>query len=67
MNQLPHQNVLALRLPYETSSPESLAHAQLVIDATGVRSKTLLTSAAKIKLSAVYENIKGRLKTLLAD
>ena len=35
------QNVLALRLPYRTSSPESLAHAQLVIDALGVQSLTL--------------------------
>jgi len=35
------ENVLALRLPYETSSPESLPHAQLVIDALGVQSKTI--------------------------
>ncbi len=35
------QNVLAVRLPYRTSSPESLAHAQLVIDALGVQSLTL--------------------------
>src|SRR5512147_780889 len=30
------QNVLAIRLPYRTSSPESLSDAQKVIDATGV-------------------------------
>ncbi|MEX1248747.1 MAG: NAD+ synthase [Anaerolineales bacterium] len=35
------ENVLALRLPYKTSSPDSLTHAQLVIDATGVQSKTI--------------------------
>jgi NAD+ synthase len=35
------ENVLAIRLPYKTSSPDSLDHAQLVIDATGVRSITL--------------------------
>ncbi|OQY30781.1 MAG: NAD(+) synthetase [Anaerolineaceae bacterium 4572_5.1] len=35
------QNVLALRLPYQTSSPQSLAHAQLVINATGAQSKTI--------------------------
>jgi NAD+ synthase len=35
------QNVLAIRLPYKTSSPDSLAHAQMVIDATGVQSLTL--------------------------
>ncbi len=35
------ENVLAIRLPYRTSSPESLAHAQMVIDATGVQSITV--------------------------
>jgi NAD+ synthase len=35
------ENVLALRLPYKTSAPDSLEHAQLVIDATGVQSLTL--------------------------
>ncbi len=35
------ENVLAIRMPYETSSPESLAHAELVIEATGVQSKTI--------------------------
>ena len=50
------ENVLALRLPYETSSPESLAHAQLVIDATGVRSKTLPITEA---VDAVARNFPG--------
>lgn len=31
------ENVLALRMPYETSSPESTQHAGLVIEATGVK------------------------------
>ena len=35
------ENVLALRLPYKSSSPNSLEHAQLVIDATGVQTKTI--------------------------
>lgn len=35
------QNVLALRLPYKTSSPDSMAHAELVIDQTGVQSETV--------------------------
>ena len=39
-------NVIAVRLPYRTSSPESLEHAQLVIDATGVEGRTLDISAA---------------------
>jgi NAD+ synthase len=35
------ENVLALRLPYRTSSPDSLEHAQLMIDQFRVQSKTL--------------------------
>lgn len=34
-------NVLALRLPYKASSAESLAHADLVIEALGIRSETV--------------------------
>src|SRR3989442_1641999 len=34
------QNVLAVRMPYATSSPDSMAHAQLAIDQTGVQSET---------------------------
>jgi len=39
-------NVIGVRMPYRTSSPESLAHAQLVIDKLGIRSLTLDISAA---------------------
>lgn len=35
------ENVLAIRNPYRTSSPESLTHAQLVIEDLGVQSKTI--------------------------
>lgn len=35
------ENVLALRLPYKTSSPDSLEHAQMVIDALGMPSLTV--------------------------
>ena len=35
------ENVLAVRMPYQTSSQESLDHAQLVIDALGVQSLTV--------------------------
>jgi NAD+ synthase len=35
------KNVLAIRLPYRTSSPESLEHAQKLIDLTGVNAMTL--------------------------
>lgn len=40
------ENVLGLRLPYRTSSPESLEHAQLVVDALGIPSRTLDISGA---------------------
>ena len=39
-------NVVGVRMPYRTSSPESLAHAQLVIDALGIESRTIDISAA---------------------
>ncbi len=35
------QNVLAIRMPYKSSSTESLEHAQMVIDALGVQSETV--------------------------
>lgn len=35
------ENVLAIRLPYKTSSSDSMEHAQLVIDALGVQSITI--------------------------
>lgn len=34
-------NVVALRLPYRASSPDSLMHAQLLIDQLGIQSKTI--------------------------
>ncbi len=40
------ENVLAVRMPYRTSSPDSLADAQLVIDTLGIRSTTMDISAA---------------------
>lgn len=35
------ENVLGIRMPYKTSSQESLDHAQMVIEATGVQSETI--------------------------
>ena len=35
------ENVLAVRMPYKASSPESMQHAQLVIDALGVQTLTV--------------------------
>lgn len=39
-------NVIGLRLPYRTSSPDSLEHAQMVIDALGIEGRTVDISAA---------------------
>ena len=39
-------NVIGLRLPYRTSSPDSLAHAQLVIDQLGIEGRTIDISSA---------------------
>jgi NAD+ synthase (glutamine-hydrolysing) len=39
-------NVVGVRMPYRTSSPESLAHGQLVIEALGIEARTVDISAA---------------------
>jgi len=40
------QNVIGVRLPYRTSSPDSLAHGQLVIDQLGIEHRTIDISPA---------------------
>ncbi|MDQ3995530.1 MAG: NAD+ synthase, partial [Gemmatimonadota bacterium] len=40
------RNVIGVRLPYRTSSPESLEHGQLIIDALGIESHTVDISAS---------------------
>jgi NAD+ synthetase len=40
------ENVIGVRLPYRTSSADSLAHAQLLIDQLGIESRTLDISGA---------------------
>lgn len=40
------ENVIGVRMPYRTSSPESMEHAQLVIDKLGIPSVTVDISAA---------------------
>ncbi|HEV8612611.1 MAG TPA: NAD+ synthase, partial [Gemmatimonadales bacterium] len=40
------ENVTALRLPYRLSSPDSLAHAGLVIERLGIRAETIEITAA---------------------
>jgi NAD+ synthetase len=43
---LGRENVLGVRLPYRLSSPESLEHAQLVVDKLGIPSLTVDITAA---------------------
>src|SRR3989475_6880213 len=43
---LGREHVIGLRLPYRSSSPESMEHAQLVIDKLGIESVTVDISAA---------------------
>src|SRR5438270_3088059 len=38
---LGRENVIGVRMPYRTSSPESLQHAQLVIDLLGIQALTI--------------------------
>lgn len=67
------ENVLAIRLPYKTSSADSLEHAQLVIDATGVQSITVpITDMADPLLNHFPEmdsvrrgNIMARLRMIV--
>ena len=48
------EQVTALRMPFRTSHPESLAHAGLVIDALGLRTET-------IDITAGVEGLAGKL------
>jgi NAD+ synthase (glutamine-hydrolysing) len=45
-------NVVGVRMPYRFSSPDSLAHAQLVIDELGILSRTVDISSAVDALAA---------------
>jgi NAD+ synthase len=61
------ENVLAVRLPYETSSPDSLSHAQLVIDQTGVQSETFeITAMVKPLLRTLPEGDAKRAGNIMA-
>ncbi len=61
-------NVLGVRMPYRTSSRDSLEHAQLVIDALGIESVTVDISAAVDGLAAAIggEADPGRLGNVMA-
>jgi NAD+ synthetase len=61
------KNVLGVRMPYRTSSKESLAHAQLVIDALGIESRTIdITSAVDGYLCNEPDAEEGRRGNVMA-
>jgi NAD+ synthetase len=53
-------NVIGVRMPYRTSSPESLSHAQLVIDALGIQSLTVDNTPAVDGTAARAGNVMAR-------
>lgn len=67
-------NILALRLPYKTSSPDSLNHAQMVIDMLGIKSRTIpITEMVDQVISGVTDttsvrkgNIMARIRMIIA-
>ena len=61
------ENVLAVRMPYRSSSPESLAHAQLLIDQLGVRSLTFeITAMVDPLLETMPDDAKVRRGNIMA-
>jgi len=61
------ENVLAVRMPYKTSSPDSLEHAQQVIEKFGVRSMTVpITEMADALISLDPEMSPTRRGNIMA-
>jgi NAD+ synthetase len=61
------KNVLGVRMPYKASSKESLDHAQLVIDALGIQSRTIdITPAVDGYLSNEPDAEGGRRGNVMA-
>jgi NAD+ synthase (glutamine-hydrolysing) len=56
------EHVVAVRMPYRTSSRESLDHAQLVVDQLGVRSMTVDISDAVDGYARLDADMDGRRK-----
>jgi NAD+ synthase (glutamine-hydrolysing) len=64
---LGRENVIGVRMPYRTSSPESLAHAQLVIDKLEIPSLTIdISDAVDGYLKQVGEIDPHRLGNVMA-
>ena len=68
------ENVFGFRLPYATSSPESLAHAALAISATGAHERTISITEAVDGYVACHEpgvtamrrgNLAARLRSVI--
>lgn len=68
------ENVYGFRLPYRTSSPESLEHAGLVLDATGAHERTIDISEPIDRYVDTYEphisprrrgNLMARLRAVI--
>jgi NAD+ synthetase len=61
------ENVTAIRMPYQSSSPDSLAHAQLVIDKLGINAKTVdITAAVDGMVKAVGDTSPARKGNIMA-
>ena len=61
------ENVIGVRMPYRTSSPDSLAHAQLVIDQLGIPSLTIdISDAVDGLLEQVGNHDPHRLGNIMA-
>jgi NAD+ synthetase len=61
------ENVIGVRMPYRASSPESLSHAQLVIDRLGIPSVTVdITAAVDGYLAAAGDTDPTRAGNVMA-
>lgn len=61
------ENVLAVRMPYKSSSPESLEHAQMVIEQFKVRSETIeITDVVDALIARDLEMSKMRKGNIMA-
>ena len=61
------ENVVGIRMPYRTSSADSLDHAQLVIDRLGIQSRTVdITDAVDAHLAHEPEADAGRRGNVMA-
>jgi NAD+ synthase (glutamine-hydrolysing) len=61
------ENVTAIRMPYVASSPDSLAHAQLVVDKLGIQARTVdITAAVDGMVQAVGDSSPARKGNVMA-